>query len=92
METRSRMAIGSFEFAVAKDAENKREYLVADTWEEIDQYCGNNLEVINYAVNPTPIMVAHHFKWVGKGKRPAQLVISKPFNYANPNEVLPEKW
>ena len=75
------MAIGSFAFAVAKDADNKREYLVSNTEEEIEQYCKNNLEILNWAVNPTPIMVAHHFKWVGKGRRPSQLVISRPFNY-----------
>ena len=26
-------------------------------------------------------MVAHHFEFVGKGKRPAVMQISRPFNY-----------
>ena len=39
------MAIGSFAFAVAKDADNKREYLVSNTEEEIEQYCKNNLKI-----------------------------------------------
>ena len=86
------MAIGSFAFAVAKDADNKREYLVSNTEEEIEQYCKNNLEILNWAVNPTPIMVAHHFIWVGKEKRPPILNISRPFDYENPNKKPLEKW
>ncbi len=75
------MSAGNFFYAVAKDIDSKREYLVAEFAEDIEKYCGLEKEIISWAINPTPIMVAHHFKWVGKGKRPAQLVISRPFNY-----------
>ena len=83
-----------FSYACSKDVNGVREYLVASTEEEIEVYCengvlGHNKEILAWYGNPTPIMVAHHFKWVGKGKRPAILNISRPFKYGDPKQY---KW
>jgi hypothetical protein len=45
-----------------------------------------------YYGNPTPIMVTHHFDWVGKGKRPAILNIAGPHDYKNPDKKPVVKW
>ena len=86
------MSAGKFYFASCKDANIIREYLVAQSEKEIEDYCmGRHVRqpdllykekaIVAWYTNPTPIMVAHHFKWVGKDKRPPILNISKPFNY-----------
>ena len=83
--------MNTFVYASSKDINGKREYLVALTEKEIEVYCengvlGNEKEILAWYSNPTPIMVAHHFTWVGKGKRPAILNISKPFKYGDPKQ------
>lgn len=87
----------SYVFANAKDEKNKRYYLVATTEEEILDYCWkenprDDLEILGWPKNPPPFTVIHHYEWVGKGKRPAQLQESRPFNYDNPDEKPVEKW
>ena len=73
-------------FASCKDINGKIEYIAASTEEQIETYCtngvlGNEKAILNWYSNPTPIMVAHHFEWVGTGKRPPMMSISRPFNY-----------
>ena len=73
-------------FASCKDKHGKIEYIAASTEDEIELYCENGIlgdekAILHWYTNPTPIMVAHHFVWVGAGRRPAQLQISRPFNY-----------
>ena len=73
-------------FASCKDINGKIEYIAADSEDEIEVYCENGVlgsekELLHWYTNPTPIMVSHHFVWVGKGKRPPQMKISRPFNY-----------
>ena len=87
----------TFKFASCKDINGKIEYIAASTEEEIEIYCENGVlgaekAILHWYTNPTPIMVAHHFIWVGKDKRPPILNISKPHNYENPNEKPKEKW
>jgi hypothetical protein len=90
-------------FASCKDSNNKIEYLVADTERAIEDYCrGRHIKqpdllfkekaIMAWYTNPTPIMVAHHFEWVGKGRRPPILSISKPHDYSNPTKRPLEKW
>ena len=71
-----------FYYAVAVDTENVRNYLVANSTQDIDAHCiQNNYKIIGRPKYVEPGMVAHNFIWVGKGKRPALLDISKPHNY-----------
>jgi hypothetical protein len=84
-------------YASCKDINGIREYLAASTEKEIEDYCengtlGHEREILHWYTNPTPIMASSHFIWVGKGKRPPMLSISKPFNYKNPNAIVREKW
>ena len=86
-----------FIYASCKDINGKIEYLVAPSEEDIEVYCengvlGNEKAILNYYTNPTPIMVAHHFIWVGEDKRPPILNIRKPHDYENPTKVPLEKW
>ena len=74
-----------FYFASCKDTVGKRDYLVADSEKGIEEYCEDK-EIVAWYTNPTPIMVAHHFIWVGKGKRPPMLNISRPFKYGDPKK------
>ena len=75
---------GAYLFAKALDKFGKYHYLSADSEEAIENYCeggvlGNSM-AIDYWINYVdPIMVAFHFKWVGKRRNP--FVISKPFRY-----------
>jgi len=67
-------------YANAKDKENARKYLIADTHEEIDGYCSEReYEVISRPNYVEPGMVCHHFEWVGKRPRPAIYNISRPY-------------
>ena len=67
---------------ITKDKENEKVYLVSDTQEDIDSHCKeNDLEVLSLPEYVEPAMVAHHFIWVGKEKRPAILEISRPYKY-----------
>lgn len=73
-------------FASCKDINGKIEYIAAYSEEDIEVYCengtlGNEKAILAWYSNPTPIMVSHHFEWIGKGKRPAVMSISRPFNY-----------
>ncbi len=73
-------------FASCKDINGTIEYIAAYSEEEIEVYCengvlGHDKEILAWYTNPTPIMVCHHFAWVGSGKRPTVMNISKPFNY-----------
>ena len=57
-------------FAKAMDKFGKIHYLSAYTEEEIDKHCdggvlGDDLAVVEYAYNVSPIVAAHHFTWVG---------------------------
>ena len=50
----------------------------------LDNYCeggvlGDSMAICNWATYVDPIMLAFHFKWVGKSRNP--FVISKPFRY-----------
>ena len=65
------------ELARAIDKSKVRHYLIADSKEEIDSYCSEkNLEILNRPKYVDPTMICHHFIWVGKRPRPAQLKIS----------------
>ena len=82
-------------FTKAKDKFGKIHYLSAYTEEEIDTHCdggvlGDDLAIVEYAYNVTPIVAAHHFTWVGYGHDPYR--ISKPFDYNDPNKKPIEKW
>ena len=71
-----------FCYAVAVDSENVRNYLVAKSDQEIDSHCTeNSFKILGRPKYVEPGMVAHNFIWVGEGKRPALLDISKPYNY-----------
>ncbi len=80
-----------YHFASCKDTVGKREYLVADSEQGIEKYCANAKEIIAWYTNPDPIMVAHHFKWVGTGRRPAIICISLPHDYNDPFKKPIEK-
>ena len=55
---------------------------MSDAQEDIDSHCKeNDLEVLSLPEYVEPAMVAHHFIWVGKEKRPAILEISRPYKY-----------
>ena len=69
--------------------------VVVPTEEEIDKHCdggvlGDDLAVVEYAYNVSPIVAAHHFTWVGYGHDPYR--ISKPFDYDDPFKKPIEKW
>ena len=86
-----------FIYASCKDVNGKIEYLVAPSEEDIEVYCENGVlgydkEILAWYSNPTPIMVAHHFVWVGTGRRPAILNISLPHDYNDPLKKPIEKW
>ena len=50
--------------------------------QEIDSHCTeNSFKILGRPKYVEPGMVAHNFIWVGEGKRPALLDISKPYNY-----------
>ena len=73
-------------FASCKDINGTIEYIAGSTEDEIEVYCENGVlgedkAIIAWYGNPTPIMVSHHFKWVGSGRRPAVMSISRPFDY-----------
>ena len=71
-----------FSYVVAKDQDNEKSYFVSYSLEEIDIHCKeNNLEIIGRPNYVEPGMVAHHFIWVGKDKRPPVLEISRPYKY-----------
>lgn len=89
--------MSTFIYASCKDINGKIEYLVAPTEKDIEVYCENGLlgydkEILHYYINPTPIMVSHHFIWVGKHRRPPILSISKPHDYSDPTKKPIEKW
>ena len=98
---------GTYAFAKAKDYLGSWHYLSAENEEQIEKYCkdyspqgtyphinnGLAIEVwINYV---DPIILAFHFKWVGKRRNP--FVIAKPiYNYKDGKYVgkkeFKEKW
>ena len=81
-----------FSYCVAKDKENEKIYLVSFSLEEIETYCqGNDLEILSRPKYVEPAMVAHHFIWVGKEKRPPIIEISTHSNkeVALPTNPLP---
>ena len=82
-------------FAKAMDKFGNIHYLSAYTEEEIDKHCdggvlGDDLAVVEYAYNVSPIVAAHHFTWVGYGHDPYR--ISKTFDYDDPFKKPIEKW
>ena len=91
------MSSNTFVYASCKDVNGKIEYLVARTEEDIEVYCEGGVLGYEKAIqawygNPTPIMVAHHFIWVGEERRPAILNISRPHDYDDPTKKPIEKW
>ena len=82
---------GIYAFAKAKDYLGNWHYLAAENEEQIEKYCedyspqstyphANNGLAIDVWINYVdPIMVAFHFKWVGKRHNP--FVVAKPFKY-----------
>ena len=70
--------MSTFIYASCKDINGIIEYLVAYTETDIEEYTKEK-EIIAYYTNPDPIMVCHHFEWVGSGRRPPMLNISTPF-------------
>jgi hypothetical protein len=89
--------MNTFIYASCKDINGNREYLVGPSEDDIEVYCENGLlghekEILNYYTNPDPIMVCHHFTWVGTERRPPILCISKPHDYDDPFKVPIEKW
>ena len=91
---------GSYFFAKALDKFGKYHYLSADSEEAIEDYCeggvlGDSMAICNWATYVDPIMLAFHFKWVGKRRNP--FVIAKPiYKYENGKYVgrreFKEKW
>ena len=89
--------MNTFVYASCKDINGSIEYLVAPSEEDIEIYCENGVlgaekEIRAWYSNPDPIMVCHHFIWVGKDRRPAILNISLPHDYENPTKRPLEKW
>ena len=95
------------EFVKAKDYFGDTHYLSADNEEQIEKYCdnysprgifpheSNGLAIDQWINYVDPIMVAFHFKWVGKRNNP--FVIAKPiYKYENGKYVgkreFKEKW
>ncbi len=75
---------GTYFFAKAEDKFGKYHYLSADSEEAIESYCeggiiSDSLAICNWINYVDPIMVAFHFKWVGKRRNP--FVVSRPFKY-----------
>ena len=96
---------GALVFASCKDINGKIEYIAADDENDIEVYCENGIlghdkAILHWYTNPTPIMVSHHFEWVGQGNRPPQMRISIPFynEKADPktgirgHRIIKEKW
>ena len=91
---------GSYFFAKAQDHLGKYHYLSADSEEAIINHCegsilGHDLAIEYWSENVDPIMVAFHFKWVGKRRNP--FVIAKPiYKYEDGKYVgrreFKEKW
>ena len=68
-------------YANAKDKDNLRIYLVADTVNEIDEYCAErDYEILSRPKYVEPGMVCHHFEWVGNRSRPPIWTISRPYS------------
>jgi hypothetical protein len=68
-------------YANAKDKDNSRIYLVADTTNEIDEYCAErDYEILSRPKYVEPGMVCHHFEWVGTRSRPPIWTISRPYS------------
>ena len=85
---------GSYFFAKAEDKFGEYHYLSADSEEAIENYCeggvlGNSMAICNWITYVDPIMLAFHFKWIGKRKNP--FVIAKPFKYKGPTKWTWEK-
>ena len=90
-------------FAQAKDNKGLFHYLMADTEEEIYDYCDNyrtvpkgsqmdlfdkeGLSIENWSFNVTPAMAQSHFTWVGT-KRRNPYIISKPFDYTKGKTIV----
>jgi hypothetical protein len=89
-----------FSFATVKEWDgsyNKIRYLVGRTDYDIMNYCWKedvtqDIEILEYYSSPPPFMVTKHFEWIGKGKRPPTLSVSKPFDHKNPYAKPIEKW
>ena len=70
-----------FYYAVAVDSENVRNYLVANSDQEIDSHCTeNSFKILGRPKYVEPGMVCHHFEWVGDRPRPAIWKISRPYS------------
>ena len=85
---------GSYFFAKVIDKFGEYHYLSADSEELIENYCeggmlGDSMAVCNWISYVDPIMLAFHFKWVGKRSNP--FVIAKPFKYKGPTKWTWEK-
>ena len=83
---------GSYFFAKAKDKFGEYHYLSADSEEAIENHCkggiiSDGMAIDKWATYVDPILVAVHFKWVGKRSNP--FVIAKPFKYKGPTKWTP---
>jgi hypothetical protein len=86
---------GSYFFAKTKDKFGEYHYLSADSEEAIEKYCeggiiSDSMAIDKWATYVDPILVATHFKWVGRARNPFR--ISKYHDYENPTAKPKEKW
>jgi len=93
-------SFSGFSFATVKDWDGefiKIRYLVGRTDQDIMDYCWKDdctqdIEILEFYDNAVPFIVTKYYEWVGKGRRPAQLSISTPFDHNNPHAKPIEKW
>ena len=83
---------GQYFFAKAIDKFGNYHYLSADSEEAIEDHCeggvlSDSMAIDKWATYVDPILVATHFKWVGKRNNP--FVVSKPFKYKGPTKWTP---
>ena len=84
---------GQYFFAKAIDKFGNYHYLSADSEEAIEDHCeggvlSNSMAIDKWTTYVDPILVAFHFKWVGKRSNP--FVIAKPFKYKGPTKWTPD--
>ena len=83
---------GIYFFAKTIDKFGEYHYLSADSEKAIEDYCeggilSDGMAIDKWATYVDPILVATHFKWVGKRNNP--FVVAKPFKYRGPTKWTP---
>ena len=94
--------MSEYVFAKAQDNKGLIHYLMADTEDEIYDYCDNyrtvpkggqldlfdreGLAIAHWANDVTPTMAQRHFTWVGKRRSPYR--ISRPFDYKKGKTIV----